>query len=334
MPEIDINTRHPTGMWEVRCKKGSQIDWKRIWQKAMEKMKADPSKFTDADRSEIYSAAQIAGLPLPIYEQIGRDLHIYRKYDAYAMWVNPDGGFLSFAKPEDKPKVEHFLFAVGQYLKVIPLEAEMSSPKRVFINPAELLKIGKTAGNPIIPVEFERRKMPLLKPKSPLPFPRAPSREEQDIFWEHFTEAVFEMGKDPARFREAFDNRMKLPYRSWEAFLTVYEQLLKTIEAGKEVAIEYAIPLLATRIAMPWRTDIAENERFDAIVHLTSIRLYPTIEDLIYSESPPGLEAYGILGVTPEEVKETVKKAWKEKNPWLRLIDKEWLEKFIEEKLD
>lgn len=206
-----------------------------------------------------------------------------------------------------------------------------SKPKRVYINPAELTKLSKNPGSPVV---FDAHKVPLLKPKSPLAFPRAPSREEQDIFWEHFSNAVFEMGKNPAQFREAFDNRMKLPYRSWEAFLTVYEKLLETIEAGKEVAIEFAIPLIATRISMPWRTDTAENERFDAITHLTSIRLYETIEDLIYSQAPPGLEAYGILGVTPEEVKKTVKKAWKEKNAWFRLIDKEWLEKFIGEKLD
>jgi len=182
--------------------------------------------------------------------------------------------------------------------------------------------------------EFARRKVPLLRPKSPLPFPRAPSREEQDIFWEHFTNAVIEMGKDPGRYIEAFNSRMQLPYRSWEAFLTVYEELLKTIEAGKEVGIEFAIPLLAPRITMPWRTDTAENERFDAIIHLTSIRLYETIEDLIYSQSPPGLQAYGILGVTPEEVKEAIRKAWKEKNPWFKFLDKEWLEKFIGEKLE
>lgn len=210
-------------------------------------------------------------------------------------------------------------------------QPEPAQPKRVFINPAELTKLSKNPGSPVI---FDARKVPLLKPKSPLSFPRAPSREEQDIFWEHFSDAVFEMGKNPANYYEAFNDRMKLPYRSWDAFLTVYEKLLETIEAGKEVAIGAAIPLLATRIAMPWRTDSAENERFDAIIHLTSIRLYPTIDDLIYSEAPPGLEAYGILGVTPEEVKTAIKKAWKEKNPWLKFIDKEWLEAFIEEKLE
>jgi hypothetical protein len=189
-----------------------------------------------------------------------------------------------------------------------------------------------TAGNP----EFasSSRKVPLLRPKSPLPFPRAPSREEQDIFWQHFSDAVFEMGQNPANYYEAFNSRMKLPYRSWEAFLTVYEELLKTIEAGKEVGVEFAIPLLAPRITMPWRTDSPENERFDAIIHLTSIRLYETIEDLIESQSPPGLEAYGILGVTPEEVKTAIKKAWKEKNLWFKFLDKEWLEKFIGQKLE
>lgn len=118
----------------------SSVDWKAVWQKATEKLKTDRSKVTDVARAEIYSTAQLAGVPIPFYEEIGRDLHTYPKYDAYAMWVNPEGGFLSFAKPEDKSKIEHFLFAVGQFLDVIPAEAEfVQAPSKASLY--EFLKV-------------------------------------------------------------------------------------------------------------------------------------------------------------------------------------------------
>jgi hypothetical protein len=66
---------------------------------------------------------------------------------------------------------------------------------------------------------------------------------------------------------------------------------------------------------------------------LSSTGLYKTIDELIRSSEPPGLEAYGVMGVTPEEVKEAVKKAWKEKNLWFIGTLKQDLERFIGESL-
>ena len=128
---------------------------------------------------------------------------------------------------------------------------------------------------------------------------------------------------------KAFQERISLPFRSWEALLKTYDEFIKSIETGELVAM---VPLL--RVPMPWREDTEEHYRFDAITHLASLRLYKTIEDLIYSHEPPGLEAYAVTGVTPEEVKKTLKQAWKEKNLWLKFTEKEWLEAFIGEKLE
>jgi len=108
----------------LKTTESSSVDWKAVWQKAMEKLKTDRSKVTDVARAEILSTATMASVPETFRTQIGRDLHIYPKYDAYAMWVNPKGGFLFFATPEEKSKIEHFLFAVGQFLDVIPPGAE------------------------------------------------------------------------------------------------------------------------------------------------------------------------------------------------------------------
>lgn len=171
------------------------------------------------------------------------------------------------------------------------------------------------------------------EPKSRLSFPRAPSSEEQAIFWEHFQDALDQMGKSYLDFRTVFAERMVLPYRSWEAILKSYNELLSDIEAGRTVTWIS----IAQRIAMPWREDTEENWRSDAICHLTSTQLYKTIDELIYSRSPegcPGLESYGVPNVTPEEVKTVIKKAWKERSPWFITISKQWLEAFIGEPLE
>lgn len=167
------------------------------------------------------------------------------------------------------------------------------------------------------------------KPISPLPFPRAPSSEEKAILWDAFRYEMARLGIDYRRWTRAFQERIGLPFRSWENMIKTYNEFIADIEAGKVLAL---IPL--HRIPMPWREDTEENWRYDAIVHLTSIRLYKTIDDLIYSREPPGLEAYGVMGVTAKEVKEVIKKAWREKNIWFRAVSKEDLEAFIEEKLE
>jgi len=173
----------------------------------------------------------------------------------------------------------------------------------------------------------------LPEPKSLLTFPRAPSSEEQAIFWEHFKNALGRMEKSYLDYRNVFAERMALPYRSWEAVLKSYEGMLSDIKAGRTVTWIS----LAHTIAMPWREDSEENWRSDAICHLTSTRLYKTIDELIYSfspEGPPGLESYGVPNVTPEEVKRVIKKAWKEKSLWFLTTPKEWLEAFIGEPLE
>lgn len=175
----------------------------------------------------------------------------------------------------------------------------------------------------VYPVELPRH------PLSPLPFPRGVTSEEEEVFWNHFRYEMARLGKDVLEYRDRFYERIKLPHRSWSDLLKTYMELIADIEAGRPVSV---IPIVH-RVTMPWREDTEENWRFDAIAHLASTGLYETMDDLIHSTSPPGLEAYGVMGVTPEEVKKVIKKAWQEKSHWFIAVPKERLEKIIGEKL-
>ncbi|MEM2849039.1 MAG: hypothetical protein QXI36_02045 [Candidatus Bathyarchaeia archaeon] len=198
------------------------------------------------------------------------------------------------------PKVER--------VPVAPPRVEIEVPEEWAIYPAELPKY----------------------PLSPLPFPRATSSEEERELWKYFMYEMARVGRDPREYRERFDERIKLPYKSWDALIKSVREFIADVEAGKPFAL---IPLHG-RVAMPWREDTEENWRFDAICHLTSTGIYETIEDLIYSTSPPGLEAYGVTGVTPEEVKKTIKKGWKGRSLWFAGTPRGRLEKLIGEPLE
>ena len=71
-----------------------------LWNKAMEKLKVDKSKF---DSDDIFNIAGLVNdydyiIREGVIVQIKRDMGIYKKYDAIAMWVG-DGGLI-----EHEPK--------------------------------------------------------------------------------------------------------------------------------------------------------------------------------------------------------------------------------------
>jgi len=206
--------------------------------------------------------------------------------------------------------------------EVIEYEEKVKIPK-VPVRP-RVVEIGVPEEMLVYPVELPKA------PLSPLPFPRSITSDEEPIFWNHFRYEMARLGTDVLEYRERYRERVKLPYRSWSDLVKTYTEFIADIEAGRPISI---IPLLA-RVTMPWREDTEENWRYDAIVHLTSTGLYKTIDELIYSTEPPGLQAYGVMAVTPEEVRKAIEKGWKEKSLWFVGTLKQDLEAFIGEKVE
>ena len=71
-----------------------------LWIKAMNKLKDDKSKFSSDDTSKLddFLDEYEGYIPANMIYQIARDIEIYKKYDAIAMWVG-DGGLI-YHEPE------------------------------------------------------------------------------------------------------------------------------------------------------------------------------------------------------------------------------------------
>jgi hypothetical protein len=91
----------------------------------MEKLRTDRSKASDEERSKIYSIIMRHKFDYPLYHLMGFDLHVYPKYDAYAMWINPRGGILETMRIKNitivtpKEEIEKGLLEIGRVLGVI-----------------------------------------------------------------------------------------------------------------------------------------------------------------------------------------------------------------------
>jgi len=175
-----------------------------------------------------------------------------------------------------------------------------------------------------LPPEFVVYPTELPKlPLNPAPFPRAPTSEERAVIWDWFRYEMSRLGIDPHRFRAVLENRLNIPYRTWEGFIKTLQEMMLDIEAGRELAL---IPLL--RIPMPWEeAKGTEKWRRDAIVHFAATKLYVTMDELIEK-----LSEWGVFpAVSPEEVKTAVKEAWKTKDIWFTSVPKDFLDTLLGE---
>jgi len=164
------------------------------------------------------------------------------------------------------------------------------------------------------------------KPLSPAAFPRSPTSEERAVLWDWFRYEMSRLGIDPYRYRKVMEERMNIPYRTWEGMMKTFQEMVKDIEEGRPLAL---IPLL--RIPMPWEEAKGlEKWRRDAIVHFTATKLYKDMEELI-----DALAEWGVYPrVTEEEVKEAIKDAYAKKDIWFTAVPKEYLEELTGEKFD
>jgi len=180
-----------------------------------------------------------------------------------------------------------------------PKEIEIGAPPEVFVRPTELPP----------------------QPISALPFPRSPSSEEREILWRAYSYRLAEIGADPYRYRADFTRYvLDIPYTTWDGLLKSFELFIRNVEEAEEKGIK---PFFMPLPSMPWSPE-EEKRRRDAIVHFTATKIYKTIDDLI-----TGLALYGIQDVTEEEVREAVRRAWKEKDVWFTSIRLEYLSELL-----
>jgi hypothetical protein len=181
-----------------------------------------------------------------------------------------------------------------------PLEVPVEAPAEVFVSPVTIPRVSI----------------------SKLPFPRAPSTEEQAALWDAFRYEMARLGQDPFRWRDNFMMHvLNRPYPDWATVLKNFNDFVEAIRTGKPFRL---LPLVT--LPMPWREE-EEQRKYDAILHFIATKLYPSMDELLH-----GLYTYGVE-VTEEDVKKAVKKGFAEKNVWFTSVPKEFLESLIGEKL-
>jgi len=181
-----------------------------------------------------------------------------------------------------------------------PLEVPVEAPAEVFVSPVTIPRVSI----------------------SKLPFPRAPSTEEQAILWDAFRYEMARLGQDPFRWRDNFMMHvLNRPYPDWATVLKNFNDFIEAIRTGKPFRL---LPLVT--LPMPWREE-EEQRKYDAILHFIATKLYPSMDELLH-----GLYTYGVE-VTEDDVKKAVKKGYAEKNVWFTSVPKEFLEALTGEKL-
>jgi len=180
------------------------------------------------------------------------------------------------------------------------LEIPVEAPAEIFVSPVTIPRVSI----------------------SKLPFPRAPSTEEQAILWDAFRYEMARLGHDPFRWRENFMMHvLNRPYTDWATVLKNFNDFVEAIRTEKPFRL---LPLVT--LPMPWREE-EEQRKYDAILHFIATKLYPSMDELLH-----GLYTYGVE-VTEDDVKKTVKKGYAEKNVWFTSVSKEALESLAGEKL-
>jgi len=178
----------------------------------------------------------------------------------------------------------------------VPVEA----PAEVFVTPVTIPKL----------------------PMSKLPFPRAPSTEEQAVLWDAFRYEMARLGHDPFRWRDNFKMHvLNRPYPDWATVLKNFNEFIDAIRTEKPFRL---LPLVT--LPMPWSEE-EEQRKHDAILHFIATKLYPSMDELIHALYTFGVE------VTEDDVKKAVRKGFAEKNLWFTSVSKEMLESLIAEKL-
>jgi len=207
-------------------------------------------------------------------------------------------------------EVENVLKAVAAPITPPKVRRERVRPPRVEVPveaPAEVF---------VAPVTIPRVSI------SKLPFPRAPSTEEQAILWDAFRYEMARLGQDPFRWRDNFMMHvLNRPYPDWATVLKNFNDFVEAIRTEKPFRL---LPLVT--LPMPWREE-EEQRKYDAILHFIATKLYPSMDELLH-----GLYTYGVE-VTEEDVKKAVKKGFAEKNVWFTSVPKEFLEALTGEKL-
>jgi len=207
-------------------------------------------------------------------------------------------------------EVENVLKAVAAPITPPKVRRERVRPPRVEVPveaPAEVF---------VAPVTIPRVSI------SKLPFPRAPSTEEQAILWDAFRYEMARLGQDPFRWRDNFMMHvLNRPYPDWATVLKNFNDFIEAIRTGKPFRL---LPLVT--LPMPWREE-EEQRKYDAILHFIATKLYASMDELLH-----GLYTYGVE-VTEDDIKKAVKKGFTEKNVWLTSVSKEALESLTGEKL-
>jgi len=180
------------------------------------------------------------------------------------------------------------------------VEVPVEAPAEVFVSPVTIPRV----------------------PISKLPFPRAPSTEEQAILWDAFRYEMARLGQDPFRWRENFKMHvLDRPYPDWATVAKNFNDFVEAIRTEKPFRL---LPLVT--LPMPWREE-EEQRKYDAILHFIATKLYASMDELLHA-----LYTYG-MEVTEDDIKKAVKKGFAEKNLWLTSVPKQMLESLIAEKL-
>lgn len=260
-----------------------------------------PAKEIDALRTVVKVKADDLGLKWA--EEVWT--RFWKEYEARAreLWATRGVTYL-------EEEVENVLKAVAAPITPPTVKRERVRRPRVEIPveaPAEVF---------VSPVTIPRVSI------SKLPFPRAPSTEEQAILWDAFTYEIARLGHDPFRWRENFMMHvLNRPYPDWATVLKNFSDFIEAIRTEKPFRL---LPLVT--LPMPWREE-EEQRKYDAILHFIATKLYPSMDELLH-----GLYTYGVE-VTEDEIKKAVKKGFAEKNVWLTSVSKEALESLAGEKL-
>jgi len=180
------------------------------------------------------------------------------------------------------------------------VEVPVEAPAEVFVTPVTIPRV----------------------PISKLPFPRAPSTEEQAILWDAFRYEMARLGQDPFRWRDNFKMHvLDRPYPDWATIVKNFSDFVEAIRTEKPFRL---LPLVT--LPMPWREE-EEQRKYDAILHFIATKLYASMDELLHA-----LFTYGVE-VTEDDIKKAVKKGFAEKNLWLTSVGKETLESLTGEKL-
>ncbi|MEM4531832.1 MAG: hypothetical protein QXY39_08190 [Thermofilaceae archaeon] len=160
------------------------------------------------------------------------------------------------------------------------------------------------AVRPVPPEKVE----PPGAPMEPMPWPRRLASSEIERFWKAFRYRLWRLGLDPEEYMSHFIRFRDAWFSNWFAVLRSFEDMIKDIEAGLAPR-QYPRPPI-------WR----ELPR-DAVLHLLATKVYKSIDQLIEA-----LNLHGVF-VSPEEVREIVKKEWAKvpRDTWLAVTPKEYL---------